>query len=305
MTTTLQPLFDELSPNPGTKPEDVDAWLPDCGKWGEEHPMPSIPPNPLVFSQEALSQRPGMEWLASVTCTLMVPEDKTDIEKQRQALNTFFEHLEREASLLPQDFSSALSDNGFTGSKFLAFDTETTGLDTRVVYDYNGNLDPKTNIVGFSIATSADVGYYFPLRHTEADGLPNWNEIVVLEFLQKLVDNFLLIIHNAQYDLEILALAGVRTRGFPWFLDTMVLHFLQDVNVKRHGLKAISEQLLGRRMIEISQLFTEMGVKSKIHINFDRLPCNSAFIYACVTEDTEIEIECDNTKEELEDLLKR
>ena len=38
--------------------------------------------------------------------------------------------------------------------------------------------------------------------------------------------------------------------------------------------------MLGRKMIEISQLFTEMGVKTKMHINFDKIAVNST-VYAC------------------------
>ncbi len=273
----MQSLFEE--PVENTQQEEIDLFLPVCEKYLEEHPIPTIKPNPLVFAQEYLAQRPGMEWLNSVQCIMIAPVDR-DSDKQRQQLEEFFVRLNSEAQYLPPDFP-ALQEHNFPGSKFLSLDTETTGLDTRVLYDYDGNIVPKTKLVSITIATSDTVSYYLPIMHTEEDGILNFNKEVITEFIQKVVNNFLLIFHNAQYDKEVLAINGIETRKFPFFLDTMLLHFLSEVNVKNHGLKWVSEQMLGRKMIEISQLFTEMGVKTKMHINFDKLPAVNSTVYAC------------------------
>jgi len=272
----MQSLFEEKQ-----KPvqDEIDLYLADCGEYLQENPIPKIPPNPLVFAQEALAQRPGMEWLNNVQCILISPVNR-DKELQRQQLEDFYIQLEAEAQYLPPDFP-ALKDHNFPGSKFLAMDTETTGLDTRVLYDYDGNLTPKTELVCITLATTDSIGYYLPIMNTEEDGVLNFDKEVITEFIQKLVNNFLLIFHNAQYDKEVLALNGITPRDFPFFIDTLLLHFLQDVNIKRHGLKEVSEEMLGRKMIEISQLFTEMGVKTKMHINFDKLPAMNSTVYAC------------------------
>lgn len=260
--------------------EEIDLFLPVCEEYLKNNPFPTVPSNPLVFSQEALSQRPGMEWLSNVRCNLICPENK-DIEKQEQQLNAFFQKIEKEASFLQKDFSEALSSNGFEGSKIIALDLEATGLDTRIIYDYTGELKPQVKIVGVCLATSDTEGYYLPVLHTEEDGIPNWNYSLIVNFLQQVIDSFLVIFHNAQYDKEVLSINGVKTREFPYFLDTMLLHFLSDVNKKRHNLKDVSEEILGRKMVEISQLFTEMGVKSKVFINFDKLPASNGFVYGC------------------------
>jgi len=273
----MQSLFEE--PTEEVQQEEIDLYLSVCERYLEEHPIPTIKPNPLAFAQESLAQRAGMEWLNNVQCILIAPVDK-DPEKQRQQLSEFFDRLNSETQYLPPDFP-ALRDHNFPGSKFLALDTETTGLDTRVLFDYEGNLVPKTELVSITLSPSDTVGYYLPVMNTEEDGILNFNKEVIREFIQKVVDNFVLVMHNAQYDKEVLAINGITTRKFPFFIDTMLLHFLSDVNVKTHGLKWVSEQMLGRKMVEISQLFTEMGVKTKMHINFDKLPAVNSVTYAC------------------------
>jgi DNA polymerase-1 len=278
---TLQDMLGlELENKEKSTDHNIMMYLPDCSSFLENNPAPKFPPNPLLFSQDALSQRPGMEWLQSVSCNLITPSTK-DLSVQEEELNIFFEQLKKETMFLPADFSTALQIEGFKGANLLALDLETTGLDTRTLYDYEKKLNPKTKIVGVCLASSDTVGYYLPVMHTEEDGVLNWDYKTICNFLQKIADFFLLIYHNAQYDKEILALSGVNPKPFPQYFDTMILHFISDVNEKRHGLKAVSEQMLGRKMIEISQLFSETGEKVKGHINFDRLACQNAVVYGC------------------------
>lgn len=258
-----------------------DTFLPVCSEYLERHPIPDIAPNPELFSPESLSGRPGMEWLQGVSCLGMIPPSR-EVPEQDAALDIFLQELKKETYFLPRTFSAAFQEGDtFQGANFLSLDLETTGLDTRVLYSYEGDLLPKTEIVGVSIGVSETKGYYLPVMHTEADGIPNWNKGAIVRFLQKVCDTFLVVYHNAQYDKEVLALNGVAPRPFPFFLDTQLLHFLTDVNSKRHGLKVISAEMLGRKMLEISELFTELGVKTKQHINFDHLPYVNAYVYAC------------------------
>lgn len=257
--------------------QDIDRFLPDVIKFVESVDVSPIPPNPSVFSQEELSNRPDMEWLKSVSCQIVAPETD-NLEAQRLQLDLFLEHLQKEALVLQKSFSEIFSKE-YEESPVVALDVETTGLDTRVMYK-NGKITPKTIITCISIATSDTNGYCLPVLQNQLDGIKNWDYSIIVEFLTKLANKFLLVFHNAQYDREVMSINGVSLRPFPYFLDTMVLHYLMDVNDKTHKLKKVSVDLLGRKMIEISQLFTEMGVKSKVRINFDRICASTALVYA-------------------------
>ena len=163
----------------------------------------------------------------------------------------------------------------------ISLDTETTGLDTRCLYDYDGNLIVNTKLVGFSVATSEDTGYYLPILHNGDDGILNWDFNLILFFLEILHEEFFIIYHNAVYDREVLALNGVSSfRKWPYFCDTMTLDFLNNVNKKLHGLKHLSEKILGRKMIEIYQLFNfAKKPKKGVNISFDRIPAKVAYVY--------------------------
>lgn len=268
-------LFDEI-PEVEVKQTDLERYLPDVRKFLPKNEP--IEPNTSLFSQEELSSRPGMEWIKDISANMIAP-NSPDKEAQALQLSLFVEQLEEEAILIPPDFSEMFTAD-FVASKVISLDLETTGLDTRVIYDNAGNIDPKVKIVSISLATSNTKGYYLPVMHNELDGVKNWDEGVIKDFLGTLSEKFLLVFHNAQYDREVLAINGVHLRPFPFFIDTLICAFQDNVNSKRYGLKHLSEILLNRKMIEISELFTEMGVKTKTHINFDRLPASTGFIYA-------------------------
>lgn len=56
-----------------------------------------------------------------------------------------------------------------------SLDTETEGLDTRIVYDALGNPRTVHQIVGYCISVDGVEGFYIPVRHTPEDGGPNFN----------------------------------------------------------------------------------------------------------------------------------
>jgi len=243
-------------------------------------PEVHFPPDPVFFSKDSLSQRPGMEWLNNVDCTLIYPDSNSLIHQKAQ-LDIFFDKLLAEATRIREGFASFIP-QGFD-EPLIALDTETTGLDTRVRYDYNGELIHKTKLCGICLATSDRVGYYLPVLHTEDDAIPNWDEDLIIRFLDDLHNQFIVLYHNAQYDRELCALQGVREfRPFPYFFDTQLLDFLYDVNDKKHNLKQCSEKRLGYKMITIEELFTLRGEhKGKEFINFNRIPATTATVYGC------------------------
>ena len=162
----------------------------------------------------------------------------------------------------------------------IAIDTETTGLSTNYVIKH-GKPVYDTEIVGVPIAISDKEGIYIPLKHTGEDGINNWNVEEVRDFVQWLMDNYNLIMHNAQYDVSILTNLGVIIDKDK-IIDTMLLSKLQHdyefqpLNIG-HGLKGLSGYKLNRKMLEINEI---LGLKKKTFIRFDLLPTYNAFTYA-------------------------
>ncbi len=56
-----------------------------------------------------------------------------------------------------------------------SLDTETEGLDTRIVWDALGNPRTMHQIVGYCISVDGIEGFYIPIRHTPEDGGTNYN----------------------------------------------------------------------------------------------------------------------------------
>lgn len=239
-------------------------------------PLVGLDPN--NFSEQVLSQRPGMEWISYCQFNLL-PAPSKDVEDQRQALREWAVQFVEKASLkiTKADFPDHLHEND--DLPVIALDTETTGLDTRTRYNYDGFIDPFVDIAGICLCSELDIGWYLPILHTEEDGFLNWDKSVVIETVSLIIQSCYLVYHNAQYDKEVLALHGANLRGFPYYADTQSLDYLLDVNEKRHGLKDCSARHLKRHMVEIEELFG--GKKTAEVITFDRIPASVARVYAC------------------------
>lgn len=251
------------------------------------------------LTKEALAQRPGMEWLGQVECTLIYPPSR-DITAQQDYLENFLKELEQRAVRLPQAFCNTFPPE--YNEPVLAVDLETTGLDNRTLYylgeDGKLHLKTKTEIVGICLAISKFQGFYLPVMHTEEDGIPNWDYKTACHFLSLCNQRFATIVHNGQYDREVMAQNGVTLREYPYFFDTQQLHYIWDVNQKQHGLKKLSDQFLGRKMLEIGELF---GSKDFIQFNF--ISASAATVYGCIGADTSLEVEVDLSPEELKTML--
>lgn len=277
-------LFDEVlgSQNVPVKSKEFDPmdYLVDVKDYLERHPFPKITCDISEFTKESLAMLPGMEWLNFVECRLLSPISSA-IEDQKDQLLDFMNCLKSEAVTIGHGFCPGAFPKDFN-EKILALDTETTGLDTRCMYDYDGNLILPTELVGFSVATSENLGWYLPIMHTGEDGVLNWDKQLIVYFIEMLHKEFFLMYHNSFYDREVLALNGMKGfRRWPYFCDTLTLDFFRNVNEKMHGLKRVSEKLLGRKMIEIEQLFS-FGKKVKgAHICFNELPAKGAYVYGC------------------------
>lgn len=255
-------------------------YLVDVKQYLEKHPIKEVKCDINEFTKDSLANLSGMEWLNFVECHLLAPVSES-IEDQTKQLIEFKDHLMSEATAITHEFCPGSFPRDFN-EKALALDTETTGLDTRCMYDYSGNLIINTELVGFSVAISDNEGWYLPIQHTGTDCVLNWDFDLIILFLETLHKEFFLIYHNAIYDREVLAINGMKGfRKWPYFCDTQSLHFFHNVNNKVHGLKMVSEKILGRRMIAIEQLFNFGKKKKGAHICFNKLPAKGAYVYGC------------------------
>lgn len=112
----------------------------------------------------------------------------------------------------------------------VAIDTETTG---------DNLYDGRDYCMGVSIAfrngSRELTGFYMPFRHHNAGVMQgeNYNFSEFQPLLQNIIDNSLVIYHNAKFDLVSLATLGLDTLGTAFrgrFVCTMVLSHLLDEN---------------------------------------------------------------------------
>ena len=147
-----------------------------------------------------------------------------------------------------------------------AFDTEGTGL--RPFQD---------DIVGISLAVEPGRAWYIPFGHREESQLPREH---VLDALRPLFadPHKPKYGHNAKFDIEVLAQAGVQVAGLVF--DTMLAAALLD---KRKGLKdlAFYELKLPEPMTDIEELIG----KGKTQITMADVPIAQATPYAAADAD--------------------
>ena len=157
-------------------------------------------------------------------------------------------------------------------------DIETQGLDNRV---YDGK--PVHGIVGIALCFDGEVGYYIPARHISAhDDISNaengnlpWE--IVKEQVQRILDECVIIYHNATFDVETLWAEGFEVpEAAGKFEDTQVAGWLIDSNLKRISLKAMSKDQLDMVMINFKQLFPEDAKD----LRFEDLHPEESYIYA-------------------------
>ncbi|MEO1536437.1 MAG: DNA polymerase I [Pseudomonadota bacterium] len=163
---------------------------------------------------------------------------------------------------------------------YVAFDTETTGLD-----------EMTADLVGVSLAVEAGAAAYLPLAHKDpgSDDLFGSDAAVdgqmplddALALLKPLLEDpsVVKIGQNMKYDAKILARYGIEVAPID---DTMLLSYAMHAGLHNHGMDLLSERYLGHHPIEIKTL---LGT-GKSQITFDRVPVDDAVKYAA--EDADI-----------------
>ena len=156
-------------------------------------------------------------------------------------------------------------------SDVVAIDTETTSLNY---------IDAE--LVGISISTKANQGFYIPLMHNYQGAPKQLDRDYVLGKLQPwLEDNDSIKIgHNLKYDRHIFATYNISLRG--QIFDTMVLSYVYNSTATRHNLDAVS-----KRYLNISPTsYEDVAGKGAKQIPFNEVKVEEASYYAA--EDADI-----------------
>lgn len=138
-----------------------------------------------------------------------------------------------------KQFEQAIVD--LTMSKYLALDTETTGLKVKDGTDY---------CIGISVAgrnplkNNEMFSYYFPIRHSR-NNLNDRNKDYLFEHLLSRDEPNPLIMHNAKFD--IFSCATVELELVKFFFDTMLMVHMVNENLPSKRLDWLSKNVLKRQ----------------------------------------------------------
>ena len=163
---------------------------------------------------------------------------------------------------------------------YVAFDTETSGLDAMVA-----------DLIGVSLATAPNEACYVPLGHVgEGSGdLFGGGHLLAgqiaraeaLALLKPLLEDasVLKIGQNIKYDQLIMRQHGVDLKGID---DTMLMSYALDAGLHGHGMDEMAQLFFGHKPIA----FAEVAGSGKSFIGFARVPLDRATAYAA--EDADI-----------------
>jgi len=157
----------------------------------------------------------------------------------------------------------------------VAVDTETYGLDTRVMVEFKETTDTEGNrvwepvyelnieIAGVCLSRDGFCGVYIPLFHEDGQNIPI--EVVNAE-LQRLFDRAHLVFYHAKFDREVMRQTlNIRFRPYPHYEDVQALKFSNDPKAEMgddtftggaEGLKglALTDLDTPLEMIELSEI---------------------------------------------------
>ncbi|MEQ9332102.1 DNA polymerase I [Thalassobaculum sp.] len=173
---------------------------------------------------------------------------------------------------------------------FVAFDTETSGLDAM-----------RADLVGVSLALSPGKACYIPLRHVgrqpqgdllggaPAEAAPRqvpFDEAIAL--LKPLLESraVLKIAHNAKYDIQVLGRARNGGIAVAPIDDTMCLSYVLEGGLHGHGLDELATLHLGHTNIK----FEEVCGKGKTQIGFAEVAVDKARDYAAEDADVTVRL---------------
>ena len=172
---------------------------------------------------------------------------------------------------LPQTFETVIVDTpealkacveDLSKAEQIAFDTETTSI-----------LPTQADLVGISLAGSAERGYYIPIGHQSGKQLPLKQ---VRKGLAGVLENkeIAKVGHNAKFDMVVLEEHGIKVS--PLGFDSMIAEWLVNPDSRNLGLKALAWVRLGLEMTHIEDLIG----KGKNQISMDQVSITKVAPYA-------------------------
>lgn len=176
----------------------------------------------------------------------------------------------------------------------LGVDTETTGLDIRVL---RGKV--QTKLAGICLSIDGVEGVYIPVNHEVGKNIDIRQAAPIL---QRLFDESHLVFFNAKFDREVLRLTtGITFKDYPDYEDVQVLNYLYNPKAQlgednkkggfiAGGLKPTSKALLDIEQIELDELVkvrvkvknpvTERYSQRQVYAPFTWVPTETALWYA-------------------------
>lgn len=233
--------------------------LPTLAKaWNSETLVTTENPNKRPTNQDQDSLQSTQEWTPPLS--IVLPE--IGLKKNTGTYRTL---------VSPQELRN-LIDTALE-QQIVAFDTETTGLDTQ-----------KDTIVGFSLSLKSGEAYYIPLKGPTPElgdePTPLMEEHAAFEQIRRLFESpkLVLIMHNGKFDGEILQKNGVFSSIKSTIFDTMIAAWLLDPDWSSFALDSLSSNLLGIS----TTLYKDIVPKGK---NFSDIPISQATEYAAEDAD--------------------
>ena len=134
-----------------------------------------------------------------------------------------------------------------SAAKIIGLDTETK--DPNLLSKGPGAIRGDGHIVGISVAVDDKTGWYFPMRH-EFQPEDNLDPEMVLAWARRNLTrpNQLKVGANLMYDLEFLAMEGVKVAGPFW--DVQVADPLINENLRSYSLDNIAKRRLGMHKVD-------------------------------------------------------
>jgi DNA polymerase-1 len=167
----------------------------------------------------------------------------------------------------------------------IGLDTETDSLDAL-----------RARLVGISLATAPGRACYIPLRHEAAGDLADGAAAAprqigfaaAIAALRPLLadPSVLKVLHNAKYDIEVLARAENGSLSVSPVGDSMLASYALDAGRHGHGMDELCFRHLGHKPIP----FDEVTGAGKARIPFARVPLDRATAYAAEDADVTLRL---------------
>ncbi|MFK7807205.1 MAG: DNA polymerase I [Saprospiraceae bacterium] len=155
------------------------------------------------------------------------------------------EEIPHDYKLVDTDEARADLLNNLQKQTLVAFDTETTGLDSL-----------NTEIVGMSFSWKKHEGCYVPCPADQKEAK------AIVQFFKPFFENEKIekIGHNLKFDMQVLGLYDVDVKGLLY--DTMVAHYVAESEM-RHKMDILAETYLGYTPVPIEDLIGKRGKNQK------------------------------------------